>query len=39
MKRLANPKDLFALLDFLLSKDSRFITGQNILVDGGKTLI
>ena len=39
MKRLANPKDLIGVIKFLLSKDSRFITGQNILVDGGKTLI
>ena len=39
MKRLANPKDLIGVIKFLLSKESRFITGQNILVDGGKTLI
>ena len=39
MRRLANPKDLLGVILFLLSKESRFITGQNILVDGGKTLI
>ena len=39
MKRLANPKDLIGVILFLISKESCFITGQNILVDGGKTLI
>jgi NAD(P)-dependent dehydrogenase (short-subunit alcohol dehydrogenase family) len=39
MKRLANPKDLIGIIIFLISEESRFVTGQNIIVDGGKTLI
>ena len=39
MKRLGNPSDLFSTLDFLISENSNFITGQNILVDGGRTVI
>lgn len=37
--RLGNPKDLFGLLFFLASENSSYITGQNIIVDGGKTSI
>jgi NAD(P)-dependent dehydrogenase (short-subunit alcohol dehydrogenase family) len=39
MGRLGNPKDMVGLLFFLASDDSSYITGQNILVDGGKTII
>ena len=39
MKRLGNPEDLKGVIKFLLSKSSSFITGQNILVDGGRTII
>ena len=39
MARLGNPKDMFGLLFFLASDDATYITGQNILVDGGKTII
>ena len=39
MERLGNPKDIFGLLFFLANDDSSYITGQNILVDGGKTII
>ena len=31
--------DLYGVIKFLLSKSSTFITGQNILVDGGRTII
>ena len=37
--RLGNPKDLFELLFFLASENSSYVTGQNIIVDGGKTSI
>ena len=39
MARLGNPKDILGLLFFLANDDSSYITGQNILVDGGKTII
>ena len=37
--RLGNPDDLYGLLFFLASDNSLYITGQNILADGGKTII
>ena len=39
MGRLAKPNDIAPLVSFLLSDDSKYITGQNILVDGGWTII
>ena len=39
MARLGNPDNLFGLLFLLASDKSSYITGQNILVDGGKTII
>ena len=39
MQRLGDPKDILGLLFFLANDDSSYITGQNILVDGGKTII
>ena len=38
MGRLEQPQDLFGALIFLASDDSDFITGQTILVDGGRVM-
>jgi NAD(P)-dependent dehydrogenase (short-subunit alcohol dehydrogenase family) len=35
MRRLGTPEDIAPTVAFLLSDDSKYITGQNILVDGG----
>ena len=39
MKRMAEYKDLFSMMDVLMGDGSMFITGQNILIDGGRTII
>ena len=39
MGRLGNSNELLGLLFFLASQESSYITGQNILVDGGRTII
>ena len=39
MDRLGRPEDLLGLILFLATNQSSYITGQNILVDGGKTII
>ena len=39
MRRLGNPENLCGLLYFLASDVSSYVTGQNILADGGKTII
>ena len=37
-KGLLDPEDLLGAFDFLLSESSKFITGQNLIVDDGWTL-
>ena len=39
MNRMANREDLTEALLFLLNRKNNYLTGQNIVVDGGKTLI
>ena len=35
MKRMGTPDDIASPIAFLLSEDARYITGQNLIVDGG----
>jgi NAD(P)-dependent dehydrogenase (short-subunit alcohol dehydrogenase family) len=39
MKRMGRPHDIAPTVSFLLSDESKYITGQNIIVDGGWTCI
>lgn len=39
LREYANPKDISKACLFLSSNDSRLITGQNIVVDGGYTIV
>ena len=39
MRRLGTPEDISPTVAFLLSEDSKYLTGQNIIVDGGWTAI
>ncbi|WP_198305853.1 SDR family NAD(P)-dependent oxidoreductase [Arcobacter vandammei] len=36
---LGEPEDVANLVTFLISNNSRWITGQNIVIDGGRTLL
>ena len=38
-KRLANPEDIAEAILFLAEKNSTYINGQNIMIDGGRTII
>lgn len=37
--RMANPEEIGSVINFLLSSESSYITGQNIVVDGGYSII
>lgn len=39
LKRLGNPSEMAPAVTFLLSEDASFITGHNLMVDGGWTVI
>ncbi len=39
MKRMGNPEDIAPTVSFLVSDGAKYITGQNIIVDGGWTCI
>jgi len=38
LKRMADSKEILSALDYLISDESSYTTGQNIVVDGGLTL-
>lgn len=37
MRRMGTPNDIAPVVQFLLSDDAKYVTGQNIVVDGGYT--
>lgn len=39
MRRMGTPEDIAPSVSFLLSDDAKYITGQNLIVDGGWTVI
>ena len=39
MQRMGNPEDIAPSVSFFLSDDSKYITGQNLIIDGGWTAI
>ena len=39
MKKLCNVEEVFKTIIFLSDTKNRHITGQNIIIDGGKSLI
>ena len=39
LKRMGNPYDIAAAVSFMLSDEAKYITGQNLVVDGGWTSI
>lgn len=39
MKRMGNPDDIAPAVSFMLSDEAKYVTGQNLVVDGGWTAI
>ena len=39
MQRMGTPEDIAPSVAFLLSEDAKYITGQNLIIDGGWTAI
>ena len=39
MKRLGRKEDLITSIEFLINDKNPYITGQNIVIDGGRTII
>jgi NAD(P)-dependent dehydrogenase (short-subunit alcohol dehydrogenase family) len=37
LKRIAKPEELAAPIVFLLSSEASFVTGADLIIDGGKT--
>ena len=37
LKRMANKNEIFGLVEYILSQKSSYLTGQNIILDGGYT--
>lgn len=38
MGRLANPEDIIGQIIFLISNQAKYLTGQNIVIDGGRSI-
>jgi NAD(P)-dependent dehydrogenase (short-subunit alcohol dehydrogenase family) len=38
-KRMGNPEDLISAIDFLIDNKNSYMTGQNLIIDGGRTII
>ena len=39
MKRMGNPKDIVSAVHYLLADEASYVTGHNLVVDGGWTAI
>ena len=39
MNRMGKPEDLIGSLIYLLDEKNHYVTGQNLIVDGGRTII
>ena len=39
MKRMGKKEDLKSVIEFLINDQSSYLTGQNIVMDGGRTII
>lgn len=39
LKRMGSPKDIVAALHYLLADESNYVTGHNLVVDGGWTIV
>jgi NAD(P)-dependent dehydrogenase (short-subunit alcohol dehydrogenase family) len=37
--RMGKPSDLFSAIDFLIDRKNKYFNGQNIIVDGGRTIV
>jgi NAD(P)-dependent dehydrogenase (short-subunit alcohol dehydrogenase family) len=36
---MGNHQELLNALDFLINKDNTYMTGQNLIIDGGRTIV
>ena len=36
---MGNYQELLNALDFLINKDNTYMTGQNLIIDGGRTIV
>jgi NAD(P)-dependent dehydrogenase (short-subunit alcohol dehydrogenase family) len=39
MRRMGTPDDIAPAVVFLLSEEASYITGQNLIIDGGWTIV
>ena len=38
-KRMGNHQELLSALEFLINIDNTYMTGQNLIIDGGRTIV